>query len=124
MSAKNQRLSGRCCWACLFFLGDCVLPELIGRGWTLIIFAAIPFVAGLPFLGRAARVPKLRWGVLAAAAWYAILFRDVGGSPIRRSPPSSRSPPWAWRCGRRSASRPTPRGSARHVGSRRDAGVS
>ena len=62
----------------LFFLGDSVLPELVGRGWTLIVFAAIPFLAGLPFLGRAARVPMLRWGVLAAVLWYAILFWDVG----------------------------------------------
>lgn len=77
MSPKNQRLMWAVLLGVLFFLGDSVLPELVGRGWTLIIFAAIPFLAGLPFLGRAARVPMLRWGVLAAVAWYAILFWDV-----------------------------------------------
>jgi hypothetical protein len=78
MSPKNQRLMWAVLLGVLFFLGDSVLPDLIGRGWTLIIFAAIPFVAGLPFLGRAARVPALRWGVLAVVVWYAILFWDVG----------------------------------------------
>ena len=78
MSPKNQRLFWAVLLGVLFFLGDSVLPELIGRGWTLIIFAAIPFVAGLPFLGRAARAPALRWGVLAVVVWYAILFWDVG----------------------------------------------
>jgi hypothetical protein len=81
MSAKNQRLMWAALLGVLFFLGDSVLPELVGRGWTLIIFAAIPFVAGLPFLGRAARVPMLRWGVLGAALWFAILFWDVGRVP-------------------------------------------
>ena len=78
MSAKNQRLMWAVLLGVLFLLSDSVLPELVGRGWTLIIFAAIPFVAGLPFLGRAARVPMLRWGVLGAALWFAILFWDVG----------------------------------------------
>lgn len=81
MSARNQRLLWAVLLGVLFFLGDSVLPEMVGRGWTLIIFAAIPFVAGLPFLGRAARVPGLRWGVLAAVVWYAILFWDVGRTP-------------------------------------------
>jgi hypothetical protein len=78
MSPKNQRLMWAVLLGVLFFLGDSVLPELVGRGWTLIVFSAIPFLAGLPFLGRAARVPVLRWGVLAAVAWYVILFWDVG----------------------------------------------
>lgn len=78
MSPKNQRLLWAVLLGVLFFLSDSVLPELVGQGWTLIIFAAIPFVAGLPFLGRAARIPGLRWGVLAAVLWYVILFFDVG----------------------------------------------
>jgi hypothetical protein len=81
MSAKNERLLWAVLLGVLFFLGDSVLPELVGRGWTLIIFAAIPFLAGLRFLGRAARVPLLRWGVLAAAVWYVLLFWDMGRMP-------------------------------------------
>ncbi|HEX6373750.1 MAG TPA: hypothetical protein VF006_32785 [Longimicrobium sp.] len=81
MTPKNQRLLWAVLLGVLFFLGDSVLPELIGQGWTLIVFAAIPFFAGLPFLGRAARVPSLRWGVLAAVVWFAILFWDVGRTP-------------------------------------------
>jgi hypothetical protein len=81
MSARNQRLIWAVLLGVLFFLGDSVLPELVGRGWTLIVFAAIPFLAGLLFLGRAARVPMLRWGILAAVLWFAILFWDVARTP-------------------------------------------
>lgn len=78
MSSRNQRLMWAVLLGVLFFLGDSVLPEMIGRGWTLIIFAAVPFVIGLVFVGRAARVPMLRWGIAAVAAWYVILLWDVG----------------------------------------------
>jgi hypothetical protein len=81
LSAKHQQLMWAVLLGVLFLLGDSVLPELVGRGWTLIIFAATPFLAGLPFLGRAARVPSLRFGVLGAALWYVILFWDVGRVP-------------------------------------------
>ncbi|HEY0015771.1 MAG TPA: hypothetical protein VGC13_05610 [Longimicrobium sp.] len=81
MSAKNQRLLWAVLLGVLFFLGDSVLPDLIGRGWTLIVFAAVPFVAGLPFVGRAGRTPSLRWGIVAAVIWYAILFWDVSRVP-------------------------------------------
>jgi uncharacterized protein with PQ loop repeat len=81
MSSRNQRLFWAVMVGVLFFLGDSVLPELIGRGWTLIVFAAIPFLAGLLFLGRAARVPMLRWGILAAVLWFVILFWDVARTP-------------------------------------------
>jgi hypothetical protein len=77
MTAKNQRLLWAVLLGVLFFLGDQVLPGMIGRGWTLIVFAAVPFLAGLPFIGRAGRTPALRWGVLAAVVWYAILFSDA-----------------------------------------------
>ena len=78
MSPKNQRLMWAVLLGVLFFLGDSVLPELIGRGWTLILFAAIPFLAGLPFLGRAGTRPLLRFGVVAAVVWYLILLWDMG----------------------------------------------
>jgi hypothetical protein len=77
MTAKNQRLLWAVLLGVLFFLSDSVLPDLIGAGWTLIVFAAVPFLAGLPFVGRAGRVPSLRWGILAAVLWYAILFWDI-----------------------------------------------
>lgn len=77
MSSKNQRLLWAVLVGVLFFLGDQVLPGMIGRGWTLIVFAAVPFVAGLPFIGRAGRAPGLRWAVLAAVIWFAILFSDA-----------------------------------------------
>lgn len=85
MSPKQQRLFWAILVGVLFWLGDSVLPGLIGRGWTLIIFAAVPFVAGLPFAGRATRTPALRWGVLAAVIWYVILLVDVG--QMREPPP-------------------------------------
>jgi hypothetical protein len=81
MTGKSQRLLWAVLLGVLFFLGDSVLPEMVGRGWTLIIFAAVPFVAALPFIGRAGRVPKLRWGVVAVVAWYAILFMDAARIP-------------------------------------------
>jgi hypothetical protein len=77
MTAKNQRLLWAVLLGVLFFLGDSVLPQVIGRGWTLIVFAAVPFLAGLPFIGRAGRFPRLRWSVLAAVVWYAFLFGDA-----------------------------------------------
>lgn len=85
MPAKQQRLFWAVLVGVLFWLGDNVLPDMIGRGWTLIIFAAVPFVAGLPFVGRAGRTHALRWGVLAAVIWYVILFVDVG--QMREPPP-------------------------------------
>lgn len=78
MAPKHQRLLWAVLLGVLFFLGDSVLPEMIGRGWTLIIFAAVPFVAGLPFIGRAGGRPRLRYGVLAAVVWYLILLWDMG----------------------------------------------
>ena len=79
--SKNQKLLWAVLLGVLFFLGDQVLPEMIGRGWTLIAFAAVPFLAGLPFIGRAGRAPALRFGVLAAVLWYVILFLDAGQMP-------------------------------------------
>lgn len=81
MPPKTRRLFWAVMAGLVFWLGDSVLPEMIGRGWTLIIFAAVPFVVGLAFLGRATRAPGLRWGVLAAVAWYAILFMDAARTP-------------------------------------------
>lgn len=79
--SKNQKLLWAGLLGLVFFLGDSVLPEWIGRGWTLVIFAAIPFLAGLAFIGRAGRNLGLRWGVLAVILWYAILFWDVSRVP-------------------------------------------
>jgi hypothetical protein len=84
MAPKHQRLLWAVLLGVLFYLGDSVLPGLIGAGWTLVLFAAVPFLAGLPFVGRAA-APALRWGVLAAVLWYVILFWDVAhstGAPL------------------------------------------
>lgn len=81
MGAKHQRLLWAVLLGILFFLGDSVLPEMIGAGWTLIIFAAVPFLAGLPFVGRAGRVPVLRWGVLPVVLWYALLLLESGEIP-------------------------------------------
>lgn len=77
MSPKAQRLFWAVMAGLLFWLGDSVLPEMIGRGWTLVIFAAVPFVVGLAFIPRATKAPGLRWGILAAVIWYAILFSDM-----------------------------------------------
>ena len=77
MSPKNRRLFWAVLVGVLFYLGDQVLPDMIGRAWTLIIFAAVGFLAGLPFIGRAGRAPGLRWGIVAAVIWYGILFADA-----------------------------------------------
>ena len=81
MSPKNQRLLWAVLLGVLFFLSDSVLPQMIGAGWTLILFAAVPFLAGLPFLGRAGARPALRWGIVAAVVWYVILFWDIARLP-------------------------------------------
>jgi hypothetical protein len=77
MSSKSQRLLWAVLLGVLFFLSDSVLPQLIGAGWTLILFAAVPFVVAMLFLGRAGRRPALRWGIVAAVVWYVILFWDI-----------------------------------------------
>lgn len=81
MSPKAQRLFWAVMAGLVFWLGDSVLPEMIGRGWTLIIFAAVPFVVGLAFMARATKAPGLRWGILAAVIWYAILLTDMMRMP-------------------------------------------
>lgn len=79
--SKNQKLLWAVLLGVLFFLGDSVLPEWIGRGWTLVAFAAVPFVVGLAFIGRAGRTPVLRWAVVGAVLWYVLLFLDAGRVP-------------------------------------------
>lgn len=77
----NQRLVWALLLGLLFFLGDSVLPGMIGPGWTLIIFGAVPLVVGLPVVGRAARAPVLRYAPAAAVLWYVVLFVDAGHTP-------------------------------------------
>jgi hypothetical protein len=77
----NKRLLWAVLLGVLVFLGDSVLPRYIGRGGTLIVFAALPLAAGLLFLGRAGRVYVLRYAPFAALAWYALVMYDAVRMP-------------------------------------------
>jgi hypothetical protein len=78
----NQRLLWAVLLGVLFFLGDSVLPEMIGRARTLVAFAAVPMVVGLPLLvRRKVPAPVLRYAPFAAVLWYALLFMDAGKLP-------------------------------------------
>ena len=81
-------MNNRLLWAVLLglivFFGDSVLPRYVGRGGTLVAFAALPLVAGLLFLGRAGRLYALRFVPIAVVGWYALIVWDATKLP---SPP-------------------------------------
>jgi hypothetical protein len=80
----NKRLLWAVMLGLLVFLGDAVLPRYLGRGGTLMVFAALPLVAGLPFLGRAGRLYALRFAPFVVAGWYALVLWDAAQM---RNPP-------------------------------------
>ena len=77
----NKRLF----WAVLLglrvFLGDSVLPRYLGRGGTLLVFAAVPLAAGLPFLGRVGKVYTLRFAIFGVLLWLALVAWDAARMP-------------------------------------------
>lgn len=78
----NQRLLWALLLGVLFFLGDSVLPQMIGRGRTLIVFAAVPMAVGLPILlRRAVPHPVFRFAPFAALLWYGLVFWDATRIP-------------------------------------------
>jgi len=77
----NKRLLWAVMLGLLVFFGDSVLPQYIGRGGTLLLFAALPLVAGLPFLGRAGRMFTLRYMPAAVVLWYALVMYDAARMP-------------------------------------------
>ena len=80
----NKRLLWAVMLGLLVFFGDSVLPRYIGRGGTLVLFAALPLAAGLLFLGRAGRLHPLRFAPFAVIPWYALVMYDATRLP---SPP-------------------------------------
>ena len=80
----NKRLLWAVMLGLLVFFGDSVLPRYLGRGGTLLVFAALPLAAGLPLLGRAGRTFSLRYAPLAVVFWYALVIWDATRIP---SPP-------------------------------------
>lgn len=77
----NKRLLWAVMLGLLVFFGDSVLPRYIGRGNTLVAFAALPLVAGLPFLGRAGRLYALRLVPIGVVGWYALILWDAAKLP-------------------------------------------
>jgi hypothetical protein len=73
----NKRLLWAVMLGLLVFFGDSVLPRYLGRGGTLLLVATLPLVVGLVFLGRATRLPKLRFAPLVAIGWYALVMDDA-----------------------------------------------
>ena len=80
----NKRLIWAVLLGLLVFFGDSVLPRYIGRGGTLLVFAALPLVAGLPLLGRAGRRYALRFAPIAVLLWFSLIMWDAAQMP---SPP-------------------------------------
>jgi hypothetical protein len=78
-------MNGRLIWALLLgllvFFGDTVLPRYMGRGGTLLVFAAVPLAVGLFFLGRAGRVYALRYAPLAVLLWFVLVGWDATRMP-------------------------------------------
>lgn len=79
----NKRLLWAVMLGLLVFFGDSVLPRYIGRGGTLLVFAALPLAAGLPFLGRAGRLHTLRYAPFGILLWFVL----VGWDAARMSDP-------------------------------------
>ncbi len=77
----NKRLLWAVMLGLLVFLGDSVLPRYLGRGGTLLLFAALPLAAGLPFLGRAGRLYFLRFAPVAVLLWYGLVMWDATRIP-------------------------------------------
>lgn len=77
----NNRLVWALLLGLLVFLGDSVLPRYLGRGTTLLVFAAIPLVVGLPLLGRAGRLHTLRFAPIAVVLWFALVMWDANRIP-------------------------------------------
>ena len=77
----NKRLFWAVLLGVLVFLGDSVLPRYLGRGGTLLVFAALPLVAGLPFLGRVGKVYALRFGIFAVLLWLGLVAWDAARMP-------------------------------------------
>lgn len=77
----NKRLFWAVLLGLLVFLGDSVLPRYLGRGGTLLLFAAVPLVAGLPFLGRVGRAYTLRYGIYAVLLWLGLVAWDAARMP-------------------------------------------
>jgi hypothetical protein len=77
----NKRLLWAVLLGLLVFFGDSVLPRYIGRGGTLLVFAALPLAIGLPFLGRAGRLYALRYAPLAVLLWFALVAWDAAQIP-------------------------------------------
>lgn len=73
----NKRLLWAVMLGLLVFFGDSVLPRYIGRGGTLLVFAAIPLVVGLPLLGRAGRLYTLRYAPIAVVLWFVLVIWDA-----------------------------------------------
>lgn len=77
----NKRLLWAVMLGLLVFFGDSVLPRYLGRGGTLLVFAALPLAAGLPFLGRAGRLYALRFAPLGVLLWYGLVMWDATRMP-------------------------------------------
>lgn len=77
----NKRLLWAVMLGLLVFFGDSVLPRYIGRGGTLVAFAALPLITGLPFLGRAGRMYALRFVPIGVVGWYALIVWDAAKMP-------------------------------------------
>lgn len=77
----NKRLLWAVMLGLLVFFGDSVLPRYIGRGGTLLVFAALPLAVGLPFLGRAGRLHSLRYAVFGVLLWFALVGLDATRIP-------------------------------------------
>jgi hypothetical protein len=77
----NKRLLWALLLGLLVFFGDSVLPRYLGRGGTLLVFAALPLAVGLVFLGRAGRVAVLRYAPLAVLLWLGVIAWDAARMP-------------------------------------------
>jgi hypothetical protein len=77
----NKRLLWAVLLGLLVFLGDSVLPRYLGRGGTLLVFAALPLAVGLPILGRAGRLFTLRYAPIAVLLWFALVMWDAVQMP-------------------------------------------
>jgi hypothetical protein len=77
----NNRLVWALLLGLLVFFGDSVLPRYLGRGGTLLVFAALPLAVGLVFLGRAGRVVTLRYAPFAVLLWLGLVAWDAVKMP-------------------------------------------